>query len=86
MKHSVTRYSATASIPIAGPFSGTCTVCHDTPNAGDHSIPMPLNIGLTDESRRTPDLPLYYIKNNTTRQTVKTRREEADLVAFLSAL
>jgi hypothetical protein len=61
-----------AGDPLAGPFSGTCTVCHDTPNAGDHSIPMPLNIGLTDESRRTPDLPLYYIKNNTTRQTVTT--------------
>jgi hypothetical protein len=61
-----------AADPIAGPFSGTCTVCHDTPNAGNHSISMPLNIGLTDESRRTPDLPLYYLKNNATRQTVTT--------------
>jgi hypothetical protein len=61
-----------AGDPVAGPFSGTCTVCHDTPNAGNHSVSMPLNIGLTDESRRTPDLPLYYLKNNATRQTVTT--------------
>jgi cytochrome c peroxidase len=61
-----------AGDPIAGPFSGTCTVCHDTPNAGNHSISLPLNIGLTDESRRTPDLPLYYLKNNATQQTITT--------------
>jgi hypothetical protein len=61
-----------AADPVAGPFSGTCTVCHDTPNAGDHSVSLPLNIGLTDESRRTPDLPLYYLKNNATQQTVTT--------------
>ena len=32
--------------------SGTCTVCHDTPNAGNHSVAMPLNIGVADASRR----------------------------------
>jgi cytochrome c peroxidase len=58
--------------PIAGPFNGTCTVCHDTPNAGNHSISMPLNIGLTDATRRPPDLPLYYLKNKTTQATVLT--------------
>jgi hypothetical protein len=40
-------------------ISGTCTTCHDSPNIGHHSVPAPLNIGLVDESRRTPDLPLY---------------------------
>src|SRR5207248_8321977 len=45
--------------PVGGPIqSGTCTICHDTPNAGNHSVSMPLNIGLTDPLRRTPDLPL----------------------------
>ena len=38
---------------------GTCTSCHDTPNAGDHSVALPIDIGIADESRRTPDLPLY---------------------------
>jgi cytochrome c peroxidase len=61
-----------AGDPVAGPFAGTCTVCHDTPGAGDHSVSMPLNIGVADEARRTPDLPLYYVKNNATQQTVTT--------------
>jgi len=26
-------------------FNGTCTSCHDTPNVGDHSFPLPLDIG-----------------------------------------
>ena len=32
---------------------GTCTTCHNTPNAGNHSVPLPLDLGLTDASRRT---------------------------------
>jgi len=30
------------------PILGTCTTCHDTPHAGDHSVPAPLNIGIAD--------------------------------------
>jgi len=52
-------------------IAGTCTTCHDTPNAGDHSVPAPLNIGLVDASRRTPDLPLYTFRNKTTGDTVQ---------------
>jgi cytochrome c peroxidase len=26
-------------------FSGTCATCHDTPNIGHHSLPLPLDIG-----------------------------------------
>lgn len=55
-----------ASIP------GTCGTCHDAPNVGDHSMPAPLDIGLTDASRRTPDLPLYTLRNNATGETVQT--------------
>ena len=44
-------------------LQGTCTTCHDTPNAGNHSIPAPLDIGLADASRRTPDLPLYTLRH-----------------------
>ena len=51
---------------------GTCTTCHDTPNAGDHSVPAPLDIGIADASRRTPDLPLYTLRNLQTGQTVQT--------------
>ena len=38
---------------------GTCTTCHDSPNVGNHSVSVPLNIGVSDEAQRTPDLPLY---------------------------
>jgi len=53
-------------------FQGTCTTCHDTPNSGNHSIVAPLNIGVADESRRTPDLPLYTLKNKADGRIVKT--------------
>jgi hypothetical protein len=58
--------------PIKGSFNGTCTICHDTPNAGNHSISMALNIGLADASHRTADLPLYTLRNKTTQDTVMT--------------
>jgi cytochrome c peroxidase len=45
-------------------FDGTCTTCHNTPNGGSHSTPVPLNIGLVEESERTPDMPLYVITCN----------------------
>jgi hypothetical protein len=53
-------------------LQGTCTTCHDSPNAGNHSIPAPLDIGLTDASRRTPDMPLYQLRNKTTGEVVAT--------------
>jgi cytochrome c peroxidase len=59
--------------PIAGPIAGgTCTVCHDTPNSGNHSISMPLDLGLTSATQRTPNLPLYTLENRTTHATVQT--------------
>jgi len=48
--------------PLPASFQGTCTTCHDTPNSGNHSIVAPLNIGLADASRRTPDMPLYTLQ------------------------
>jgi hypothetical protein len=53
-------------------ISGTCTLCHDTPNAGNHSVSMALNIGLSDAANRTPDLPLYTLSCNTTGEIVRT--------------
>jgi hypothetical protein len=49
---------------------GTCTTCHDAPNAGNHSVPAPLRIGTDlpepvgglDVSR----LPVYTLRNRTT--------------------
>lgn len=51
---------------------GTCTVCHDSPNVGHHSVPAPLDLGITDESRRTSDMPLYRLRCSATGELVKT--------------
>ena len=48
---------------------GSCTTCHDAPNVGNHSVPLPIDIGVTDASRRTADMPLYTLRNLTTGQT-----------------
>ena len=51
---------------------GTCGTCHDSPNIGNHSVAAPLNIGIADAGRRTPDMPLYTLTNIKTGQVVRT--------------
>jgi hypothetical protein len=46
--------------------NGTCTTCHDTPNAGNHSVSVPLNIGIVDPARHGADYPVYTFRNKTT--------------------
>ena len=59
--------------PVQAPLTtGTCTVCHDTPNAGNHSVSMPLDIGLTAAARRAPEVPLYTLRHLQTGETVQT--------------
>jgi cytochrome c peroxidase len=48
--------------------AGTCTTCHDTPNAGNHSVGAPLDIGLVSKARRTADMPLYTLRHKKTRE------------------
>ena len=43
---------------------GSCSTCHDSPNGGDHSVAIPLDIGISDGSRRTDDMPLYTLRCN----------------------
>jgi len=40
-------------IPV---LTGTCGTCHDTPNAGNHSFPNPLNIGVGDPNPGNPSV------------------------------
>jgi hypothetical protein len=56
-------------------INGTCTTCHNTPNVGNHSLPLPLDIGtshdisneFTPEIRAalaqlsTPNLPVFQV-------------------------
>jgi cytochrome c peroxidase len=57
-------------------IAGTCTTCHDTPNVGNHSVALPLDIGTSRLAAyetdlaitaalgqiSAPDLPIYAIK------------------------
>jgi cytochrome c peroxidase len=52
-------------------FTGTCTVCHDSPNAGNHSVKAALNIGLTDPSV-ADYLPVYTLRNIDTADRIAT--------------
>ncbi len=57
-------------------IQGTCTTCHDTPHAGDHSVPAPLRIG-TDLPQPVggldaSGLPVYTLRNTTSGEIVTT--------------
>jgi hypothetical protein len=58
-------------VSLPGSFTGTCTVCHDSPNIGNHSVKAPLDIGLTSPSV-APYLPVYTLRNPITGDTVQT--------------
>jgi len=58
-------------VTLPDSFVGTCTICHDTPNAGNHSVKAPLNIGLTAPDV-APYLPVYTLRHKATQQTVQT--------------
>ena len=57
------------TVPVS--FTGTCTICHDSPNIGNHSVKAPLNIGLT-EPEIAPYLPVYSVRNIVTGETIET--------------
>jgi cytochrome c peroxidase len=50
----------------------TCSACHDTQNAGSDSARRFFDLGLSDEARRPPDLPLYTLRCTTSGQLVRT--------------
>jgi len=53
-------------------LAGTCSSCHNTPMVGSNSLPLLMNTGTADGARRTPDLPLYTLKNNTSGLSITT--------------
>jgi Sel1 repeat-containing protein len=65
-----TTFASGETVP--DPFTGTCATCHDMPNVGNHSVKAPLNIGVADAGRRTPDMPMYTLRRISTGQTVQT--------------
>jgi cytochrome c peroxidase len=57
-----------ASIP------GTCGTCHDSPNVGNHSVSLPLNIGVgdLDSPLDLKYLPVITLQNRTTHEIKRT--------------
>jgi hypothetical protein len=52
---------------------GTCTTCHDSPNVGNHSVALPLDLGITTAAANGDNaLPLFTVRNRTTGQQVQT--------------
>jgi hypothetical protein len=51
---------------------GTCTTCHDSPNVGNHSVALAIDIGVNDISRGTPDLPVFSLQNKFSHDVVRT--------------
>ena len=51
---------------------GTCASCHNVPNAGTSSLFDILDIGVSAGKERTPDLPLYVLRNTATGDRVAT--------------
>jgi hypothetical protein len=55
-------------------IAGTCGTCHDSPNIGNHSLPVPLNIGVgdLDSPLDVSYLPVFTFQNKTTFEIKKT--------------
>lgn len=64
---------------------GFCSSCHDTPNVGNSSLPAVFNIGTADASRRTPDLPLFTLQDNSTGAIVQTTDPGAAITTGLTS-
>jgi cytochrome c peroxidase len=65
------RDRARASIARGGKiFASSCASCHDANNVGSSTITAAtFDIGVSDESRRSADVPLYTFRNKTTGET-----------------
>lgn len=50
----------------------SCATCHNAPNVGSHSVARMFNTGTAAANLRTPDLPLYTLRNNATGEVIET--------------
>jgi len=60
--------------PISGTFNGFCGTCHDTPNIGNHSVALPIDIGVAAASPAggldVARLPRYTFNQPSTGKTI----------------
>jgi hypothetical protein len=61
----ITGVAGLNDLPGLSTVNGTCTTCHDTPNAGNHSVSLAIKIGTTDYRRcrllNISGLPVYTV-------------------------
>jgi cytochrome c peroxidase len=59
----ITGVAGLNDLPGLSTLAGTCTTCHNTPNVGNHSVSLAINIGITDFPALAPldttGLPVY---------------------------
>ena len=76
----ITGVAGLNDLPGLSTVNGFCTTCHDTPNVGNHSLPLAINIGVTDfpalPALDVSDLPVYSIQcsDGTRKQTTDPAR------------
>jgi cytochrome c peroxidase len=51
---------------------GTCATCHSAPGSGSDDLGRLMDVGVSDPTRRTNDLPLYTFRNRTTGAEIDT--------------
>jgi cytochrome c peroxidase len=71
--------------PVAGTFMGSCGTCHDTPNIGNHSVALPIDIGITTVSPvgglDVAGLPTYTFQQVGTGKTIQVTDPGRGLVS-----
>lgn len=72
MRINITGVAGLNDVTGKAVIRGSCSSCHNAPNIGNHSVALPVNIGIADASRRTPDLPLYTLTHIATGKSVQT--------------
>jgi hypothetical protein len=70
----ITGVKGLNDLPGLQVVNGTCTTCHDSPNVGNHSVPLAINIGVTDPDAAldVAGLPVYTVKCITSGETIRT--------------
>jgi hypothetical protein len=53
-------------------IQGTCSTCHNLPQLGGNADGLLFDVGVSDEGRRTKDLPLYTFVRGATQETIRT--------------